>query len=57
MAINNRKVNDSDIYIYKFIEEHPFLSELVQNDGISFECNGDVPSLFEIGFRLIREVY
>jgi hypothetical protein len=57
VAINNRKVNDSDIYIYKFIEEHPFLSELVQNDGISFECNGDVPSLFEIGFRLIREVY
>jgi hypothetical protein len=27
-----------------FIKEHPFLSKLVREDGILFECDGEAPA-------------
>ncbi len=30
--------------IHKFLKEHPFLSELIGEDGILFECAAEAPS-------------
>jgi len=30
--------------IHRFKKEHPFLSELLRDDGVLFECDGQAPS-------------
>jgi hypothetical protein len=42
MSNNAYPIQKSDIH--QFLKEHPFLSTLISEDGVLFECCGEAPS-------------
>ena len=41
---NNQAYVHETIDARQFVKEHPFLSTLLNQDGILFECDGEAPS-------------